>query len=179
MVHQQDAVGLVCFDEKVRTFLPPKTKRSHLTDMLGALAAIRPAGQTHLADALHEVAERVRKRSLVILLSDLLADQQKVVDALHHMKYRGHDLIVLQVLDYSEATFDFDGQVRFEEPETGETLDTDPRAAREAYLRELEAFIDEYRRRCRGVRADYTCVHNAMTFDKALIEFLAQRQARM
>ena len=178
MIHQQDSVGLVTFDEKLRTFLPPKSKRSHLTDLLGVLAGSKPQGKTNLAEAIHDVAARVKKRGLMILLSDLLADQEEVIQALHHLKFRGHDLIIFQVLDHSEVAFEFDGQVRFEDPETQEKLDADPRAIRAAYLEELRAFIDHYRQQCQNVRADFVTVDNAMTFDKALVEFLVQRQAR-
>jgi hypothetical protein len=115
----------------------------------------------------------------MILLSDLLADQEEVIEALHHMKFGGHDLIIFQVLDESEVTFEFDGQMRLEEPETGDTLDVDPRSIRQAYLEEIQRFIDEYKRQCQAVRADFVTVHNGMTFDKALIEFLVQRQGRM
>jgi len=178
MVHQQDSVGLVTFDEKVRTFLPPKSSMAHLTNILGTLARTAPAAGTNLASAIHEVAERVRKRGLIILLSDLLGDQEEVIDALHHVKFRGHDLIIFQVLDHSEVDFDFDGQVRFEEPESGDHINADPQAIRAAYQAELQAFIDEYRRQCLSVRADFVTVDNSMTFDKALVEFLAQRQRR-
>ena len=178
MIHQQDSVGLLTFDEKVRAFLPPKAKRSHLMNILGTLARTRPSGQTRLAEAIHDAADRIKKRGLIILLSDLLADQEQVIKALHHLKFRGHDLIVFQVLDHSELTFEFEGQVRFEDPETGEHQDSNPQAIRAAYLEEIHAFIDEYRRQCRNVRADFVIVDNAMTFDKALIEFLMQRQRR-
>jgi uncharacterized protein (DUF58 family) len=178
MISQQDSVGLVTFDEKIRTFMPPKSKRSHLINLLGKLAQTRPSGKTFLAEAVHNVANRVRKRGLMILLSDLLADQEEVIKALHHLKFRGHDLIIFQVLDHSEVAFEFDGQVRFEEPESGERVDVNPRAIRAAYLEEFRAFIDEYKRECQNVRADFVTVDNAMTFDKALIEFLVQRQSR-
>ncbi len=178
MVHQQDSVGLVTFDEKVRGFLPPKSKRSHLMNILSILARTRPSAKTNLAAALHDVAGRIKKRGLIILLSDLLAGQEEVIKALHHLKYRGHDMIIFQVLDHSELTFEFDGQVRFEEPETGETIEVDPQAIRASYLKEIQAFIDEYKRQCQSVRADFITVDNAMTFDKALLEFLAQRQGK-
>ncbi len=178
MIHQQDAVGLVTFDRKVRTFMPPRTKRSHLMNLLGELAATRPTGGTDLAAALHEVAERVRKRSLMVLVSDLISDQDAVLDALHHVRYRGHDLIIFQVLDHSERTFDFDEPARFEEPETGEHVAADARAIRAGYLEEIEAFIESYRREAQNVRADFVTVDNAMTFDKALTEFLIQRRMR-
>jgi uncharacterized protein (DUF58 family) len=179
MINQQDAVGMFTFDEKVRQYLPPKSKRQHLTNMLGTLAATRPQGETRLAEALHEVAGRVTKRGLIILLSDLLADQEEVIEALHHLKFGGHDLIIFQVLDETEVTFDFDGQMRLEEPETGQMLNVNPQSIRAGYLEEIRKFIDEYKRQCQAVRADFVTVHNGMTFDKALIEFLVQRQARM
>ena len=179
MTSQQDSVGLVTFDEKIRTFLPPKSKRSHLMNILGTLARTVPSAKTNLAAALHEVADRVRKRGLIILMSDLLADTEEVIKALHHLRFRGHDLIIFQVLDYSEVTFDFDGQVRFREPETHEKIDVDPQSIRSRYLEAIQAFIDEYKKECQAVRADFVTVHNAMTFDKALLEFLIQRQATM
>lgn len=179
MIHQQDSVGLLTFDEKVRQFLPAKSKRAHLLNILSLLAATKPAAKTDVAAAIHEAAERIRKRGLIILLSDLLTeDQPEVIDALHHLKYRGHDLMVFQVLDYSEYAFDFDGQVRFEEPESGEEMDVSPQSIRAGYLQALREFIETYRSECQAVRADFATVHNAMTFDKALIEFLVERQSR-
>lgn len=124
------------------------------------------------------MAERVSKRSLVIVISDFLSDQDAVIDGLHHMRYAGHDLIMFQVLDHSEVSFEFDGQVRFEEAETHDRVLTDAQAVRAGYLEALNAFIETYRQACRGVRADFVQVDNRTTFDKALVEFLAQRQAR-
>ena len=178
MVNQQDSVGLATFDQKVRSFMPPKSKRSHLLNLLSTLARTRPQGETNLAACLHDVAGRIKKRGLIILLSDLLADQEEVIKGLHHFKYRGHDLIVLQVLDHSELEFDFDGNVRFEDPETGDHVNATPQAIRAAYLQEIRGFIDQYKRQCQSARADFVTIDNAMTFDKALIEFLVQRQGR-
>jgi len=178
MISQQDSVGLFTFDERVRAFLPARAKRNHLTNILSTLARTKPFGRTGLAAAIHDVAARVRKRGLMILLSDLLDDQQQVIEALHHLRFRGHDIIIFQVLDYSEVAFEFDGQVRFEDPETGDHVDTDPRSIQVAYLKEIRAFMEEYKRQCQNVRADFVTVHNAMTFDKALIEFLVERQSR-
>ena len=178
MVHQQDSVGLVTFDEKIRSFLPPKSSLAHLMNLLSTLARTKPSAGTSLAATIHEVAERVKKRGLIVLFSDLLAEQDDVIDALHHVKFRGHDLIIFQVLDRSEVAFDFDGQTRFEEPESSDHIEADPQAIRAAYQAELREFIDQYRRECLSVRADFVTVDNSMTFDKALIEFLAQRQRK-
>jgi uncharacterized protein (DUF58 family) len=175
---QQDSVGLITFDEKLRAFLPCKSKRTHLFAILAQLANTKPKGQTGLAAALHEIANRVRKRGLIILLSDLLADPEPVVEALHHLRFRGHDVIVFQVLDVAEATFPFQGQVRFEDAETQERLATDPRSIQAAYLEALHNFIASYRRECLLMQADFHTVDTSMTFDKALLEFLIQRQGR-
>ena len=178
MINQQDSVGLVTFDQKVRTFMPAKSKRSHLMNLLGTLARTKPSGETNLAKCLNDIAGRIKRRGLIILLSDLLADQDEVIKGLHHFKFRGHDLIIIQVLDHSELTFEFEGQVRFEDPETGEHLDANPQAIRAAYLEELRAFIGQYKREAQNARADFITVDNAMTFDKALMEFLMQRETR-
>ena len=186
MIRQQDPVGLFVFDEKIRSFLPPKSKRAHLTNVLSTLARTKSRGRTQLAQSLHEIAERIKKRSLVILLSDLLdfdedgtgAEQDDVIQALHHFRYCGHDLIIFQVLDHSELVLDFDGQIQFEEPETGESVRSDGRGIRAAYQQAIQAFIEEYRRGAQAIRADFVTVDNAMTFDKALIEFLIQRKGR-
>jgi len=175
---QQDSVGLITFDEKLRAFLPCKSKRSHLFAILAQLANTKPTGQTGLAACLHEVASRIRKRGLIILLSDLLAEPEPVIEALHHLRFRGHDLIIFQVLDVAEATFPFQGQVRFEDAETQERLITDPRSIQASYLDALNKFIANYRQECLLMQADFITVNTSMTFDKALTEFLVQRQGR-
>ena len=178
MIHQQDPVGLFTFDEKVRAFLPPKAKRTHLTHMLTELARTRPYGVTRLADCLHEIADRITKRSMVILISDLLDEQEQVTKALHHFRHNGHDLIIFQILDYNELEFEYEGRLRVEEPETKDSVTTDAQSIRDEYMREIRAFIEEYRTQCLGARAEFVVINNSMTFDKALLEFLIQRQSR-
>lgn len=178
MIHQQDAVGLVCFDEKLRSFLPPRTKRAHLMTILGHLARVRPRGPTGLAAALHDVADRVRRRSLVIVFSDFLDDPGAVLDGLHHLRYRGHDLILFQVLDMDETQFPFVGMRRFEDVESEVSVVADAEAIRAQYLAALHDFVETYRREAAGVRADFVQVDTSMTFDRALIQFLVDRQRR-
>ncbi len=178
MISQQDPVGLFVFDTKLRSFLPPKTKRVHLTNILSTLARTKPFGLTSLGASINEIASRISKRSLMILISDLLDDQQKVVEALQHLRYRGHDVIVFQVLDHSELELDFEGQVRFNDPETGQGVGTNPQSIRAEYQHEIKQFIDEYRSQCQSIRADFVSVDNSMTFDRALMEFLVQRKGR-
>jgi len=178
LIHQQDAVGLATFGEKLQGFLGPKAKRSHLMAILAELTKIRPYGPTGLADALHEIADRVRKRSLMVLFSDLLADVESVVEAMHHLRYRGHDLIVFHVLSEEEAVFPFSGPKRFTDVESDAHVNTNATAIRAAYLEEIGRFIDRYRDEAAAVRVDFASVHTGMTFDKALLRFLISRQRR-
>jgi uncharacterized protein (DUF58 family) len=179
LIHQQDAVGLGTFADRLQTFIPPKTKRSHLMTVLATLANIHPEGPTGLAEAIHDVADRVRKRSLMVLFSDLLADDvESVVKALHHLRFRGHDLIVFQVLSEDETVFPFEGPKRFVDVEGDAAVDTDAAAIRADYLEELGRFIETYRDAVAGVQADFVSVHTGMSFDTSLVRFLIGRQRR-
>jgi uncharacterized protein (DUF58 family) len=178
MTSQQDSVGLVTFDERITHFVPPKSSRAQLTSILGVLAR-KPGGRTTaVADVLHQVAGRIRKRSLMVLFSDLLDDTERVIEALHHLRYRGHDLIVFHVLDEAEAHLPMTGPVDLEDPETGQRVMTDPESIRADYLARLEEFKDRFRRQLEGQRADFVAVDTSMPFDKALVSFLQNRRKR-
>jgi uncharacterized protein (DUF58 family) len=179
MVQQQDAVGLGIFDTQLRSFLPPRARRSHLIRILAELANVQASQDTEgkgLATALHEMARRIHKRSLIVVFSDFLCDMPAVLEALHHLRFRHHDLIFFQVLDWTETQFPFQDPTRFDDPETGESISTQPEAIRENYLAALHDFIGEYRRACAAVRADFVTVDTAMTFDRALTQYLLERQ---
>jgi uncharacterized protein (DUF58 family) len=178
MIRQQDAVGLVTFDEAIRSFIPPKARRSRLMRILSELTRAAPAGKTNLAAALHTVAQRVRRRGLMIVFSDLLTEPKPVIEGISRLRARGHDVIVFQVLDQAEVRFPYDAPVRFREPESGAVVDADPRAFRRGYLSALADFIAGYRRECHALQADFLQVDTSMTFDKALLGFLVERQAR-
>ena len=178
MTRQQDAVGLVTFDERIRQFIPPKSSRRQLTHILGMLARPPAGAGTRLAECVHQVALRVRKRSLMILFSDLLDDLEGTLQALHHLRFRGHDLIVFHVLDEAEAHFPMTGAVELRDPETGQSLTTDPENIRADYLQRLEAFKARFSDQLEGQKADFVPVDTSMPFDKALMSYLLNRQKR-
>jgi uncharacterized protein (DUF58 family) len=178
MIHQQDPVGLLTFDEKIRSSLAPKTKRSHLGDLLSLLANLKPEGATNIAHSLTQVAAMLRHASLVMVFSDLLVDPEPVVEALHRLRHRGHDVILFHILDEAEAYFPFDGMVELEEPESHAQLAIDADGFREDYLKEVEAFRETYRRECFQSGIDYVALDTSMQFDKALVGYLARRSAR-
>ena len=181
MTSQQDAVGLARFDSKLRCLLPARSRRSHLMQVIAELARVKPVRDQEgkgIAEAIHEVARRVRKRGLMVVLSDFLAETDDVIDALHHLRFRGHDLILVQVLDWTEVAFPFDHLSRFEDPETQQRLVAQPSAVRDRYLAALSAFTQRYRDEAAALRADFVQVDTSMTFDRALIQFLIDRRRR-
>jgi uncharacterized protein (DUF58 family) len=178
MIHQQDPVGLIAFDQKVSQSLGPRSKRSQLANIMSLLARLQPKGETEIAKSLHQVAGMIRHRSLVMLFSDLLADPEPIQKALHRLRHAGHDVIVFHILDESEATFPFDGMYEFEDNETRDTLVIDADGIKADYLEELDNFRGEYKNECFRARIDYVPLHTGMPFDKALMSYLQNRQAR-
>ena len=178
VTHQQDAIGLAVIDEGLRELLPARSRRSDLVQLLARLVAIRPKGETGLAAGMHKVLAQIPHRGLLVVLSDLLTETDELLEALHHARFRGHDLIVMHVLDAAEVYFPFEGAVRLEDPEGSPWLESDAAGVREAYV----AAVGEWRQKLRdtlsAMRADYVALDTSMKFDKALVEFLVQRSHR-
>jgi len=175
MIHQQDSVGLVTFSDKLHQYLRPRSKRSHLTTLLGELARGEPSGESSIANSLHETAELIRARGLVIIMSDLLSEVEPVQEALHHLKFKGHDIILFHILDHAETNFPFEGLYRFREPESGQELQVDASAYRESYLQAVDGFISTYREFCYQASIDYAQMDTAVPFDRGLTTFLINR----
>jgi uncharacterized protein (DUF58 family) len=178
MIHQQDPIGLITFDEKIQNSLQPRSKRTQLGNILAMLSRAKPAGGTEIASNLRRMAAMIKHRSLLMLFSDLLTDPEGVVESLHLLRHAGHDVIVFHILDEAEVLFPFDGMIEFEEPETQEKLQIDAGAFRTDYLSEVQAFCDRYRRECSTNGIDYVQLDTSMQFDRALTGYLASRQAR-
>jgi uncharacterized protein (DUF58 family) len=178
MIHQQDPVGLVTFDTAIRAFLPPKSKRTQLGTILGILAQLKPTGQTDIAKCLHQLATMIRTKSLVILFSDLLADPEPVLHGLHHLRHRGNEVILFHILDEAEVRFPFDGLFEFEDTESHDKLILDAKGIRSDYLDSLKEFTGAYQKDCQKANIDYVPVDTSISFDKALTEYLLNRQKR-
>ena len=178
MIHQQDPVGVLAFDERVRHSLAPHSKRTQLGNILAMLARLGPSGTTNLGGSLHQIAAMVQHRSLIMLFSDLLADPDPVIHSLHHLRHRGNDIILFHVLDEAEALFPFDGVIEFEDNESREKLTVDAQGIRSDYLAAVEELTTRYRHECSVARIDYVPLHTGMPFDRALMSYLISRQSR-
>lgn len=178
MIHQQDPIGLMTFDQDLKASLPARSRRSQLGDILSVLQRCKPQGTTNIAASLRRAGAMIRHRSLMMLMSDLLADPKEILDAVRMLRFRGHDVIVFHILDEAEVTFPFSGSVDLLEPESDDHEIVDAAGIRAEYLQALAELRSEYRTACLGVGADYVALDTSMPFDKALVEFLTQRQAR-
>jgi uncharacterized protein (DUF58 family) len=178
VTRQQDAIGLGVLGEGLQTMLPPRSRRADLVQLLATLAAIKPQGRTGLAAGIHEAVERIAHRGLIVLLSDLLTDTTATLKALHHVRFRGHDLIVMHILDVAEVRFPFQGAVRLEDPESGAVLVAEAEGVRSRYVEALNAWRGELLDRITAMRGDYVALDTSIKFDKALAEFLIQRSRR-
>jgi uncharacterized protein (DUF58 family) len=176
MLRQGDQVGLVVFDGKVRRFIPPRGNASHFGALIDALESVRPGRDTDLPGVLHEIAERVRRRSMVIILSDFFDDVEQVLNGLQHFRHRHHEVIAMHLLDPAELDFPFDRVTLFEGMERGEQVVADARLVAESYRRRFADYLSKLRRGCTEKRIDYQRMVLSEPFDKALTAYLARRR---
>lgn len=176
MIQQRDAVGFTIYDERIRLYMPPHATKSYLKEILHQLAGLQAGNQTLTANSLHSVAERIKRRGLVIIISDLLDNPTEVMAALRHFRHKKNEVIVMQVLDPLERSFAFGNDALFKDMETSEEIITHPRHIQRAYREEMDKFLDYYKKECREHNIDYVLLDTTTPFDKALFEYLHKRQ---
>ncbi|MEJ2481867.1 MAG: DUF58 domain-containing protein [Gemmatimonadota bacterium] len=178
LLRQGDATGFVAYDDRVRTHLPPRASRRHLATILRELVTLEGGGRSEAGTAMRDVAIRLRRRGLVVLVSDLLVDAEDARRALHYLRHRGHEVIVLHLMDPGERELPAAGDAIYFDPETGQELRTSSSALRTEYAATVQAAIDEWRRECRGMGADY----HLLTTDTPIgvgLGHLLQKRARL
>jgi uncharacterized protein (DUF58 family) len=176
MIKQQDAVGLALFDETVNTFLPPHATKAYLKQILVSLDRVRAGSGTVAGRSLHLVAERIKRRGLVIILSDLFDNPDEIIAALKHFRHKKNEVIVMHVLDPLERTFAFGSDATFKDMETREQMVTQPWFIQQSYREAMEAFVERYKRECREHHIDYVLLDTQTPFDVALLQYLSKRQ---
>lgn len=179
MQQQHDAFGLVFFAEDVRTVIPPRQGKGHLHHVLEALQQVEPGGQTDMARVFNELAERLRRRALIVVLSDLVGDRgdaPQLLDALGHFRHRKHEVMVMQVLDPAELDFPFRDANQVVDMETGRTVAADGQALRDHYLDRLGEFLTSIERGCATRQISYARTDTQRPFDRFLTEYLARRR---
>jgi len=178
LANQQDLVGMTVFDKDIRLEIPQGNGASHLDQIFSQLEKISPGKTTNVADTLHALANKVPRRGLVILISDLMDDPEKIMLALQHLRHARHQMIVLQVLDRSETDLAYNRPVTFPDMEDGAKLQIDPKLIREDYQREVQAFLDLIRLRCGQYHIDHILAFTDVQWDTQIRELLRRTGGR-
>ena len=188
MLRQRDAVGLVLFDEGIRRYIPPRSVTTHLHTLLREIETAEAGADTDLSRTFHDLAERIRRRGLIVVLSDFTPTEDcdtparrrehadRVLSGLRHFRHRKHEVVVFHVLDPQERDLAFDRETRFVGLERGAEVSTEPWHIAEEYRRLVREELDRYRRECREGLIDYVPVDTAEPFDTVLFNYLAKRK---
>lgn len=176
IIRQRDAVALGLFDTEVREYVPRSETKGNLRHMLTRLAAFEPRHGTRVAAALHDLARQLRRKGIVLLISDLFDDEQRILDGLQHLRFGGHEVVVFHTLDAYELEFPFAGLVEFDGLEEPGKVLTRPGEIRQSYLRELEAFRTRLREGCERNQCHYVLVNTGQPLPEALAGYLAFRR---
>jgi uncharacterized protein (DUF58 family) len=176
MNRQRDAVGLLTFDDRILSLLPASARAGHLTSVLVTLERLTLGHRTDVAKPLRDLAEAIRKRGLVVLISDLLDDPARVLEGLKHFKYRGTEVIVFQVLDPAELNFPFEQAARFRDAETADEVLAVPSAVREKYLQAIADLQQRYRRELQLAGIDFVALDTSVPLETGLMSYLMTRR---
>ncbi|MGH7828511.1 MAG: DUF58 domain-containing protein [Candidatus Binatia bacterium] len=176
ILKQQDAAGLVTFSNRIEQFIPPKAKRDYLTQILQALENRRPAGETNVGRILEEIAGQIKRRGMVILVSDLIDEPEAILKGLRLFRYKGNDVIVFHLLDQAEIDLPFDGNILFEDLEEANLkVVADPKAIRQTYRQVIDEFTGQMRKQCHDSAIDYQLLSTTTPLDRALASYLSWR----
>jgi uncharacterized protein (DUF58 family) len=176
MFLQRDQVGLVIFDEQVRERIPPRSSPAHMKYIMDRLDQITPKGRTGVAKSLHAIAETLKRRGLVIVISDLLDDPTEVLSAFQHFRHERHELIVFNIFDEAELQFPFNGLIEFRDLETREKMELRAEVVRDSYLKKFKEFVDRYHRDCTRTKIDYQLVSTKTPFEMMIAQYLSKRE---
>lgn len=172
---QRDAVGLITFDEKIHEYIPPKCRQPHLMQILRALARVQPGTTTNTVKPLTDLAASLRKKSMIILITDMLDDEIKVISTLQNLRAMGNDVLAFQIMDNAELNFPFNEASEFIDMESKESYITTPATIRKAYLKNLQEFLDYCKKQCQTSGVDYCLMNTADPLDEALSSYMSKR----
>jgi uncharacterized protein (DUF58 family) len=176
---QQDAVGLVAFSDKVHTHVPARNRTGHMRTIFGTISMLQPGGETRLAESLHQLAEILTRRGIVVLISDFYDQADRLKEAFQHLRFKGHDLVAFHVLDQNELDFDFtDPVLLLEDAETQEQMPVLPEVVMGGYRERMKQHVEDMRRCAAANHVDYEMLTTKQPLDFALFSFLSRRSGR-
>lgn len=175
LIRQNDAVGLILFDTKIREVIPPRAHPTQFRRILQSLDGLRPGGETDVGSVLHTAAEQTKRRGLVVLISDLIDNERKIADGLQHFRHNRHEVIVFQTLDDAELNFPYDRLTRFKDIEGAGRVVANPKNLRRRYLERMQAFTEGIKTSCFERKISYSLANTLEPYDRFLAAFLDKR----
>jgi uncharacterized protein (DUF58 family) len=176
LLSQNDAVGLAAFNNGLEKLIPPRSRSGHWHTLLRELDSLQPRNRTEFSRVFRDLSGHLKRRGLIIVISDLWGDDKEVVSALKNLRHLKHEVLVFHLLDRDEAEFPFDSDAVFSDLESGEEVQLEPRSIRQRYLKSINVRIGELGRECRRHLVDYVPVRTDQPFDQALLQYLHKRQ---
>jgi uncharacterized protein (DUF58 family) len=178
VLHQADSIGFVTFDDRIRKFLKPSSQRSHLKEVVHEMNRGPTREKTHMAPLFHDLSERLARRAMIFILSDMFDDVAEVEASLKHLRHKRHEVVLWHILDAAEVEFPFQEPTLFRGLEQYPELLTDPRSLRRGYLDQFQSFVTNLEKSCRDQNIDYVSMRTDTPLSVALSSYLAQRLAR-
>ena len=175
IMRQRDAVGLITFDDQVRDYIPAKCRQPHLMHILRTLSTVESVTKTDVVRPLTDLAASLTKKSIVILITDMLDDEERIINTLQNLRGMGNDIITFQIMDDAELNFPFDEASEFIDMENNESYITSPAAIRKAYLNNLNEFLSYCKKKCQSSGVDYCLLNTADPLDEALTSYMSKR----
>ena len=175
IARQRDAVGLVTFDDEIREYLPAKTRQLHLMRILRALSRVQAGQKTDVVKPLTDLASSLKKKSMVILISDMLDDEERIINTLTNLRAMGNDIITFHIMDDAELNFPFNEASEFIDMENNESYITSPAAIRKAYLKNINEFLAYCKKQCQTSGIDYCLMNTREPLDQALSSYITKR----
>ena len=175
IMRQRDAVGLITFDDQVRDYIPAKCRQPHLMHILRTLSTVESGTKTDVVKPLTDLAASLTKKSIVILITDMLDDEERIINTLQNLRGMGNDIITFQIMDDAELNFPFDEASEFIDMENNESYITSPAAIRQAYLNNLNEFLSYCKKKCQSSGVDYCLLNTADPLDEALTSYMSKR----
>ncbi len=175
LINQQDMVSLTLFNNDIYKYIPPSSKRNHLIDILKIMEQTNPAGSTNIGDRLNQISAKTKKRGLIILISDLLEEPEKIIDGLRRLRYKNNDIIIFHILDEDEISLNFKGKIKFRDLETNEELITMPQYIKSDYQAAFKENIEKINKESKGLVIDYQLIKTNESLAVALKYFLKKR----
>lgn len=178
ILKQRDAVGLVLFSNGILSYIPAKSNPAHIKTIINEIEKFKPSKTTDISSTFHELAERLKRRCFIIIISDLFDNFESILSGLQHFRHKNHEILLFHILDNAELEFPYEQQILFIDIEDGSQIITNADVIKEGYKKQIDKFIKDFKLSCGQIKIDYNLINTKTTYDSALRTYLIKRSSR-